>query len=146
MSYCIAFSADGCADVTRRYVRDATSTKPRDKCSEGELIHVIREIKALRRRDMDKKEKFRLMAEDTREDEEFRRYVIESLAQQISRVCPSGPDAGEENDGSGERRRRDDPDAAKAAESQQLRPDARVRARGDGGRGSPTQPRDQRSS
>lgn len=76
MSYCIAFSADGCTDVTRRYVRDASAATKRNRCSEGELIHIVREIKAMRRKDTDKKERFDLMAEDAREDEEFRRNVI----------------------------------------------------------------------
>ena len=136
MSYCIAFSADGCADVTRRYVRDISAVKPRDRCPENVLNHIIREIKALRRRDMDKKEKFRLMAEDTREDEEFRKYVIENIASQISKILPS--------DGASTNRRRDDPDAAKALESQQLRLDARFLNHGESRQGTPDQPRDQR--
>jgi peptide-N4-(N-acetyl-beta-glucosaminyl)asparagine amidase len=88
LSYCIAFSADGCTDVTRRYVRDASAASKRNRCSEGELIH---------------------MAEDAREDEEFRRNVIESLAYTISRILPGGDAA----KGSS----RSDPDAQKAAEA-----------------------------
>ena len=64
--------------MTRRYVRDASAATKRNRCSEGELIHIVREIKAMRRKDTDKKERFDLMAEDAREDEEFRRNVIES--------------------------------------------------------------------
>jgi peptide-N4-(N-acetyl-beta-glucosaminyl)asparagine amidase len=47
-------------------VRDAASATKRSRCTEGELIHIIREIKALRRKDIDKKERFTLMTEDTR--------------------------------------------------------------------------------
>lgn len=128
LSYCIAFSADGCADVTRRYVRDANSASKRNRCSEGDLIHIIREIKAMRRKDQDKKERFTLMQEDTREDEEFRRNVIESLAFTISRILPGGDAT---------KGARSDPDAQKAAEA---RREAEVlRARGV--RGNPNLPR-----
>lgn len=68
----------------------------------------------MRRKDMDKKEKFRLMSEDTREDEEFRRNVIENLAFTISRISLTP--------------QRMDADAQKAAEARQEA--ARLRARG----------------
>ncbi|KAL1587478.1 hypothetical protein WHR41_03804 [Cladosporium halotolerans] len=128
LSYCIAFSADGCADVTRRYVRDSNCAVRRNKCSEGDLIHILREIKAMRRKDMDKKEKFRLMSEDTREDEEFRRNVIESLALTISRILPGG-------DAATKGSQRSDPDAQKAAEARQEAELLRAR----GVRGAPNQ-------
>lgn len=131
LSYCIAFSADGCSDVTRRYVRDVNNATKRNRCSEGDLIHIIREIKAMRRKDMDKKERFNLMAEDSREDEEFRRYVIESLAFTISRILPGGDAA----KGS----QRSDPDAQKAAEA---RREAEVR-RARGANNAADQPRRQ---
>ncbi|KAK5113627.1 hypothetical protein LTR62_003254 [Meristemomyces frigidus] len=107
LSYCIAFSADGCCDVTRRYVRNPTDhAAPRNRCSEGVLSHIIREITAMRRRDMDKKEKFRLNADDMREDAELRKVIIEALAFNVSRILPGG-DGGPRND----------PDAQKAAEA-----------------------------
>ncbi|KAK6436722.1 Protein png1 [Oleoguttula sp. CCFEE 5521] len=95
LAYCIAFSADGCADVTRRYVQSASRAAPRVKCPEPVLLHILAEIRALRRKDMDKQEKFRLMAEDMREDEEFRRYIIEGLAFAVSRILPGGKGEGE---------------------------------------------------
>lgn len=49
MSYCIAFSADGATDVTRRYVRSAEFQLPRRRCSEAELEDIILEIRELRR-------------------------------------------------------------------------------------------------
>jgi peptide-N4-(N-acetyl-beta-glucosaminyl)asparagine amidase len=104
-------------------VRDAASATKRSRCTEGELIHIVREIKAMRRKDMDKKERFTLMSEDTREDEEFRRNVIESLAFTISRILPGG-DASKAS-------QRSDPDAQKAAEAQ--REAEALRARGHGG-------------
>ncbi|KAK1076213.1 Protein png1 [Friedmanniomyces endolithicus] len=134
LSYCIAFSADGCCDVTRRYVRDPTShALTRSRCPEGVLMHIVREIKDMRRRDMDKKERFRLNAEDMREDAELRKNIIEALAYSISRILPGG------DGGTGAR---PDPDAMKAAEGRQSGPMEWVRARGEGGR---NQNRDQRS-
>jgi len=85
----------------------------------------------MRRKDMDKKEKFRLMAEDTREDEEFRRNVIENLALTISRILPGGDAGAGKSDGS----RLFDADAQKAAERQQEV--ERLRARNMGGQGAP---------
>jgi peptide-N4-(N-acetyl-beta-glucosaminyl)asparagine amidase len=130
LSYCIAFSADGCSDVTRRYVRDASTASKRNRCSEGDLIHIVREIKAMRRKDMDKKERFDLMAQDSREDEEFRRYVIESLAFTISRILPGG-------DATKSASQRSDPDAQKAAEARREAEILRAR----GGRNAPSMPR-----
>lgn len=111
MSYVIAFSADGCCDVTRRYVRNPTDhALPRNKCSEGVLLHIAREINGLRRADMDKKAKFSLQADDMREDAELRRNVIEALAFNVSRILPGGDASGEKG------ARRGEVEAQKAAE------------------------------
>jgi peptide-N4-(N-acetyl-beta-glucosaminyl)asparagine amidase len=104
-------------------VRDAASATKRSRCTEGELIHIVREIKAMRRKDMDKKERFTLMSEDTREDEEFRRNVIESLAFTISRILPGG-------EASKVASQRSDPDAQKAAEARREAEILRSRGRG----------------
>ena len=69
-------------------------------------MHIIREINALRRNDIDKKQKFQLNAEDMREDAELRKVIIEALAYNVSCILPGG-------DGE---KRRNDPDAQKAAE------------------------------
>lgn len=118
LAYCIAFSADGAMDVTRRYVRNpATQALPRDKAPAAALLHIMDEIRALRRRNMDKKEKFRLEGEDMREDKEFRQFIIESLARDIARLLPGAT--------------RSDPDAQKAAEQRADAEWARVREGGD---------------
>ena len=41
----------------------------------------------MRRRDMNKTDKFRLEGEDMREDREFRQNIIESLAKDIGRAA-----------------------------------------------------------
>ncbi|KAF7191442.1 Protein PNG1 [Pseudocercospora fuligena] len=134
LSYCIAFSADGAQDVTRRYVRNpAEHGTPRNRCSEGVLLHILGEIRAMRRRDMDKKERFRLNAEDMREDAEFRKNIIEALAYNVSRILPGGDS--EKSD-----IQRTDPDAQKAAESRQAE---RARQR-DARRNGSNLPPDQR--
>ena len=78
-------------DVTRRYVRNpAKQALPRTKAAEAVLIHILDEIRASRRRDMDKKDKFRLEGEDMREDREFRQVMVETLARDIARMWPGG--------------------------------------------------------
>lgn len=84
-------------------------------------MHILGEIKAMRRRDMDKKERFRLNAEDMKEDAELRKYIIEALAYNVSRILPGGD--GEKAD----RAARNDPDAQKALERRQ---DERASQRG----------------
>lgn len=87
LSYCIAFSADGCADVTRRYVRNAIDhSLIRNKCPEPVLLHILDEIRALRRRDMAKAEVLRLRAEDQREEAELRKYTIDALVTDLGRT------------------------------------------------------------
>lgn len=78
-------------DVTRRYVRNlAEQALPRDKAPEAVLLHIMDEIRSLRRRNMEKKDKFRLEGEDMREDREFRQFVIETLARDIAKMWPGG--------------------------------------------------------
>ncbi|EGP92359.1 unnamed protein product [Zymoseptoria tritici ST99CH_1A5] len=126
MSYCIAFSADGCQDVTRRYVRSPNENgAPRNRAAEGVLAHILSEIKALRRRDMDKMERFRLVKEDMQEEEYLRSLIIEAIAFNVSRIIPGsgsekGGDSRQQNVGS-------DVDAQKAAEARLQLERARAR-------------------
>lgn len=87
MSYCIAFSVDGCRDVTRRYVRDPIGHGlPRDNCPEQVLWHIIRDIAGLRRKHCNKDELLRLGAEDKLEEQEFQDLTIEALAYKVSQL------------------------------------------------------------
>ncbi|GAB7353626.1 hypothetical protein MBLNU459_g4041t1 [Dothideomycetes sp. NU459] len=129
LGYCIAFSADGAMDVTRRYVRNpAKHGLPRTKAAEAALLHIMDEIRSMRRRDMNKTDKFRLEGEDMREDREFRQNIIESIAKDIGRMLPGGSRA--------------DPDLIKAQEERE-RNAAWLRTRGQQTHDSSHQSRDQ---
>ncbi|KAF2823240.1 hypothetical protein CC86DRAFT_396083 [Ophiobolus disseminans] len=132
ISYCIAFSADGAMDVTRRYVRDPTKhAADRTRASEAVLLHIMDEIRALRRSNMSKQDKFRLQGEDIRESRELRGYVITSIANGVSKLCAEDIINGQPP------RRRQDPDADKALEGRLSGNSQWIQARGEGGRGRP---------
>ena len=99
MSYCIAFSVDGAFDVTRRYVRNAAlQGNDRLKCPEPVLLHILQEIRRMRRENIALKEdRKKLLIEDEREERELRNYVIRSLAAAIGNMIPTG----QERDGHG---------------------------------------------
>lgn len=78
MSYCIAFSADGPTDVTRRYVRSTEYQLPRHRCSEAELEDIIFELRELRRASMDDRQRARLEAADDAEERELMGYATAS--------------------------------------------------------------------
>jgi peptide-N4-(N-acetyl-beta-glucosaminyl)asparagine amidase len=101
IGYCIAFSRDGATDVTRRYVRNFSKWGgERTRCSEPALLYILEEIKALRRKDMEKNERLRSKAEDIREDQEMSQHVALSLALELCKSLPGwmGPETRQEVD------------------------------------------------
>ncbi|KAJ4286465.1 Protein png1 [Kalmusia sp. IMI 367209] len=92
---------------------------------------------AMRRNNMSKQDKFRLEGEDMREDRELRGYVISSIAHQVSKINA-------EDIVNGRSSPRPDPDGQKALEGRTSGNSQWIRARGEGGRGTPNQdPRNQ---
>lgn len=88
-AYCIAFSADGATDVTRRYVSNAASHGvERNRAPEEVLMWIINDIRRIRRENMPKEERRRLFVEDEREEKELRNYVIQTLAASLSSMLP----------------------------------------------------------
>lgn len=90
MSYVIAFSNEGATDVTRRYVRNPTiHGAERNQCPEEVLMYIINEIRQLRRKDLPKEEKRRLIREDQREERELRNYVVSALTAGLEKLVIS---------------------------------------------------------
>lgn len=94
MGYCIAFSVDGVADVTHRYVRTSDHALARQACSEDALLDFIDEIRTLRRNSFSGDHQLRLDCEDFREEEELRLYINTKVPHQgkqpekTSRIVP----------------------------------------------------------
>ena len=99
MSYVIAFSSEGATDVTRRYVRNTSSHGlDRSRAPEEVLLYIINEIRQMRRENMSKEEKRRIIRDDQREERELRNYVVQSLTSEIERIIPGSRHGG--NNGS----------------------------------------------
>lgn len=127
-------------DVTRRYVRDASKyAAERNRAPEAVLLHIMDEIRAMRRTNMSKQDKFRLQGEDLREGKELRGYVISSIAQEVSKL------RAEDIINCRTPVRRQDADADKALEGRLSGNSQWIRARGEGGRGASNQQQDPRN-
>ena len=86
IAYCIAFSADGAADVTNRYCRSPMKHgAERKRISESALLYVLDEICQMRRRDRNKDERFKLAHEDAREMRELRHYYFSTLTSDLAK-------------------------------------------------------------
>jgi len=135
MSYCIAFSIDGATDVTRRYVRNPVKhSLDRTKAPEEVMIWITNEIRRIRRENLSKEERRRLIKEDEREEKELRGYVAQALAVEVANMLPSSPSSPSGPGGTG----------ATTTSEDQKHPAGRqsgsaewVRARGEGGTGQP---------
>lgn len=129
-------------DVTRRYVRNPTKNSlERNRAPEAVLLHIMDEIRAMRRNNMSKQDKFRLEGEDMREARELRSYAMTSIAHEVSKISVDDILSGRPNP----RPQRSDPDVQKALEGRTSGNSEWIRQRGEGGRGTPGQqdPRNQ---
>jgi peptide-N4-(N-acetyl-beta-glucosaminyl)asparagine amidase len=86
IGYCIAFSHEGATDVTRRYARSFSHwSEERTRCSEATLLYIIDEIRTLRRKDMTKQEKFKLLGEDIQEEYKLSTIIAKTLVVELCR-------------------------------------------------------------
>ncbi|OAA73484.1 peptidase (PNG1) [Cordyceps fumosorosea ARSEF 2679] len=83
--YVIAFSVDGATDVTRRYVRSVSlfRERPRARCSEEVLVHILRQVTAMRRTSLGDEELARLQKEDVHEQKELNTYMVSRLTYEF---------------------------------------------------------------
>ncbi|CCX30276.1 hypothetical protein FPQ18DRAFT_7644 [Pyronema domesticum] len=80
IGYCLAFSTDGVADVTRRYVRNPRKYGlPRTKCPEEVLLYILNELRAKRRENLSADDLKRLEKEDREEERELEYYERKSM-------------------------------------------------------------------
>jgi peptide-N4-(N-acetyl-beta-glucosaminyl)asparagine amidase len=135
MAYCIAFSNDGATDVTRRYVRNPSKALERRRCPEAVLLHILDEIRAMRRANMSKQAKFILQGEDMREAKELRDYIIQSIAHNVSKISVEDILSGRSS-----RPVRADPDAQKASEARANAGPEYLQARGESNAQNPREP------
>jgi peptide-N4-(N-acetyl-beta-glucosaminyl)asparagine amidase len=100
-------------DVTRRYVRDFTKWgAERARAPEPALLYILDEIRAMKRKNLPKQEKFKLQGEEMREYRELQLIVAQSIAAEICKIIPD-----DFYNGRPSRPVRSDPDAQKAAEA-----------------------------
>lgn len=134
-------------DVTRRYVRNFSRWgKERTRAPENVLLYILDEIRASRRSNMSKQEKFKLEGEEMREYRELQGFVASAITAEICKMIP------EDLYNTSVRQRRPprpDPDAAKAEEarleSQRVQAE-RTPVRGPNGtRGAPNSHPDQQA-
>lgn len=89
MAYCVAFSMDGATDVTRRYVRNAARQGlDRTRAPEEVVLWITDEIRRMRRANLSKHERMRLIKEDEREEQELRGYVAQAIAAEVTSMLP----------------------------------------------------------
>lgn len=74
MAYCIAFSADGATDVTRRYLRNDKHALKHTRVSEN-VLHILGEITAVRHLNLGEEEIARLETEDQKESLELQQFI-----------------------------------------------------------------------
>ena len=142
MSYVIAFSNEGATDVTRRYIRDAAAhSLERNRCPEEVLLYILHEIRQMRRKDLAKEEKRRLVRDDQREERELRGYVVLALTAEIERLIPGGGRPGSAGAAAAAR-----PSVAASSEvklpARSTGTEAWRRARGENGEGGEAEPGD----
>lgn len=86
LSYCIAFSPEGAVDVTHRYVRSSRFAAERTRCTEAELLHIVKEITGLRRGKLSVEERFELERGSVKESKELRSYAISGVVWEFCRL------------------------------------------------------------
>jgi len=108
-------------DVTRRYVRSTTQAAPRPRCPESVLVHILDEIRSLRRQKFHINDKFRLQGEYMAEQKELQTCILSGIAAELCKLDYERLLRAMERSSSHAKRPSNDPERQRRVEAEEMR-------------------------